>query len=84
MKKLYILLSFVLVFVVSARPQQANESDALFNKVSKTFTLNADGSMNTRVVKQVKLLTYNAFHRLYGETFIVYNPESQKLSHLCQ
>ena len=79
MKKFHILLSFLIIFLVSARPQAALEQDAIFNKVSKTYTLNADGSMNTRIVKQVKLLTYNAFHRLYGETFIVYNPEFQKL-----
>ncbi len=80
MKKLHILLSLALVFVfATARSQSPEDGDAVFKKVSKEFSLAEDGSMSSRITKEVKLLTYNSFHRLYGETFIVYNPEYQKL-----
>jgi hypothetical protein len=35
--------------------------------------------MDYRQYKKLKLLTYNAIHRSYGETFIAYNPAFQKL-----
>jgi hypothetical protein len=55
-------------------------SDAVFEKIVKTYTLNDDGSMDYRYYKKLKLLTHNSFNRLYGETFIVYNPLHQQLT----
>ena len=54
-------------------------SDAEYISLLKEYTLNADGSIDYRFVKEQKLLTYRAFHNLYGETFISYNPGFQKL-----
>jgi len=58
---------------------QESQSEALYHRLSKTYTLNPDGSMEYTYTKEQTLLTYTAFHRLYGETFIIYNPDYQKL-----
>ncbi len=55
-------------------------ADAVFERVFKKYTLLDDGSVEFRHRKEVKLLSHFAFHRLYGETFIVYNPGFQKLT----
>ena len=54
-------------------------SEAEFRKLSKTYTLRADGSQEMRVQKELTLFTHAAMNGLYGETFIVYNPDFQKL-----
>ncbi len=54
-------------------------SDAVFEKIEKSYTLNEDGSMDFRHYKKLKLLTHNSFNRLYGETFVIYNPLHQQL-----
>ncbi len=57
----------------------AQQSDAVFNKIEKYYTLHPDGRMQYREVKDLTLNTHYAFNRSYGETFIVFNPETQKL-----
>jgi len=73
---LLILLSLA---VMEGRPQEG-QNDAVYLSLVKEYRLNQDGSTDYRCKKQLKLLTYNAFQRLYGETFIVYNPEFQHLT----
>lgn len=77
MKK-FIIIIFTAIVCTSAYAQYEN-ADAVFGKITKTYTLNEDGSMSYRYYKELKLLTHVAFNRLYGETFIVYNPEFQEL-----
>ncbi|MCF8366151.1 MAG: DUF3857 domain-containing protein [Bacteroidales bacterium] len=76
MKKIFIIIS---VLVFSSVFAQNDNADAIFEKITKTYTLNEDGSMSYRYFKQLKLLTHTAFNRFYGETFIVYNPDFQEL-----
>ena len=52
--------------------------DAVYHLISKSYTLNADGSTDYHYRKELKLNTIASFD-LYGETFICYNPEFQKL-----
>jgi len=76
------LISFLLFYFVifpSLVRAQDEKQDALYQSIIREYTLNADGSVDYRYVKEQKLLTYRAFHNLYGETFIVYNPAYQKL-----
>ncbi len=68
---------FCILIINSAFTQ--NNNDAEFLKMTKTFTLNNDGSMDYTCSKQLKLNTYVAFNRFYGETFIVYNTDYQSL-----
>lgn len=77
MKNLFWILSIVLI-TNSAFAQEEN-ADAVFLKITKEYKLNEDGSTEFSYSKQLKLLTYYSFHRLYGETFIVYNPDFQEL-----
>lgn len=68
---------FCILIISSAFTQ--NENDAEFLKLTKTYTLNDDGSMDYTCSKQLKINTYVAFNRFYGETFIVYNTVYQSL-----
>jgi hypothetical protein len=72
------LLFSVFCFLSSVNAQDENY-DAVYLKLKKEYTLNTDGSMDYRYIKQQKLQTYRSFHNLYGETFIVYNPDFQSL-----
>ncbi|MBP6977050.1 MAG: DUF3857 domain-containing protein [Bacteroidales bacterium] len=58
---------------------QEPETDAEYTRIVKEYRLNADGSMENRVIKELRILTHFAFHSLYGETFVVYDPRYQKL-----
>lgn len=58
---------------------QEMPSDATFLSVSKEYSLQTDGSWTFRYSHQLQIHTYYAFHNLYGEDFIVYNPAFQAL-----
>lgn len=58
---------------------QKPESDARYLNITREYQLLPDGSQVYRYSHQLKYLTHRAFHSLYGETFIVYNPDFQKL-----
>lgn len=58
---------------------QDEKYDAVYLQLNKEYTLNPDGSMDYRYIKKQKLQTYRSFNSLYGETFIVYNPNFQSL-----
>ena len=71
----YILIMAAWLLSLTVNAQE----DARYNKLIQEFTLNEDGSSSYREYKEVKLLTHMAFHRLFGETFIIYDPENQGL-----
>lgn len=77
MKKIFSLLFVSLLIISAAYPQSP---DAVYKKLIKEYTLNADGSTSLRVYKELKFISFLAMNRLYGETFIVYNPQYQKLT----
>lgn len=54
-------------------------SEAEYKKLSKAYTLNADGSQEFRYSMELTLFTHTAMNGTYGESFIVYNPEYQEL-----
>ena len=60
--------------------EEQKEADALFQKITKVYTLHEDGSIDYRYKHELDLHSYYAFNTLYGETFIVYNPEYQELT----
>jgi hypothetical protein len=53
--------------------------DARFLQVAIVYELNADGSWYMNCEQRARLDTYYAVNRALGETFIVYNPDFQKL-----
>ncbi len=77
MKTFKYILLITVCLVVTAVYAQPSEAD--FIKISKEYTLHADGSSDMHYQKQVKLNTHISFNSLYGETFIVYNPQHQKV-----
>jgi hypothetical protein len=56
-----------------------DDPEAEYGKLSKTYTLNPDGSQEYRYSMELTLFTHTAMNRTYGESFIVYNPEFQEL-----
>jgi len=70
---IFYLLSSTLLF------SQDENYDAVYLQIYKEYTLNHDGSADYHYIKKLKLQTYRSFNSLYGETFIVYNPNYQSL-----
>lgn len=72
---------FLVIFIFSSAllKAQTESYDAEYLKLVKEYTLNEDGSSGFHYHKEIRLLTHFSFHRLFGETFIVYNPEYQEL-----
>ena len=62
-----------------AAAANAQEYEATYHLISKSYTLNEDGSMDYRYRKELQLFTTASFDK-YGETFILYNPEFQTLT----
>lgn len=56
------------------------QKEAEYRKLSKTYTLNADGSLEQRVHMELALFSHAVIHNAYGESFIKYNPQYQKLT----
>lgn len=56
-----------------------NNAEAEYRKLSKSWTLNPDGSQEFRYSMELTLFTHTAMNSTYGESFIVYNPEYQTL-----
>jgi hypothetical protein len=80
MKRYFILnLIFFFILQITVLKAQTESYDAEYLKLVKEYTLNPDGSYDFHYYKEIKLNTYFSFHRLFGETFIVYNPEYQEL-----
>lgn len=73
------VLSAAFLLCVLTGSSQEQRYDAQYGLLLKEYTLNPDGSTDFRIAREQKLLTYRAFHNLYGETFVVYNPQKQQL-----
>jgi hypothetical protein len=58
---------------------QEIKSDAVYQEQTKEYSLNKDGSWNYHYSHKLLINTYFAFHNLYGEDFIVYDPAFQKV-----
>ena len=78
MKNIIILL-FILTFASSLFAGKET-ADAVYLNMVKEYTLRDDGSVSYRQSHQLKLLTYYAFNRRYGETFVVFDTTFQKLT----
>ncbi len=70
---------FVLFMIFACSYAFGQPSEADFVLLQKDYVLNADGSSDMHCRQVVKYNTHVSFNRLYGETFIVYNPQQQQL-----
>ena len=58
----------------------AQKTEGEFISLREKYTIGDDGSVVYKYHKELKVNTFYSIHNLYGETFIVYNPEFQTLS----
>lgn len=82
MKNIKYIVGLLLLAVTSCSTpltEEQNNSDSVLLKQTHEYTLNADGSTDYRYFHRRLYNSYLAFHRLYGETFVVWNPEFQTL-----
>lgn len=75
----YIAGLLILLAVSCTKPltDEQKNADSVLLKQTHEYTLNSDGSMDYRYYHQRQFNSYLSFHRLYGETFVVYNPKFQ-------
>ncbi len=71
---------FLIIFTALVTFGMAQESDATYQMIHKTFTLNEDGSYKMKYHHKLKYHTYLSFHRKYGETFVIYDPHYQEIN----
>lgn len=76
MKKHIFLL--LIVFARFSAFAKAPEKDAVYKLISKSYTLNTDGSTEFRKRTELQIFTRMTFDH-FGETFITYNPDFQEL-----
>ncbi len=81
MKIKHIILFTLTVLLAGAcqKSTTEKENDAVFKTIKKVYELNSDGSMNFQYQHQLKYITHFSFNRLYGESFIIYNPDYQEI-----
>lgn len=77
MKTIFTIIIVLSVFFCNG--ESKSTSHGKYTYIKKEYTLNKDGSSSYTYSSSLELLTYDAFHKLYGESFIVYNPNYQTL-----
>ncbi len=75
----YTVKSVLLICLLLASAGLFAASEAEYGKVSKAWTLHADGSQEYRYSMELTLFTHTAMNGTYGESFVVYNPDFQEL-----
>lgn len=74
-KYIFVILTICAIAPVFAK---SPEKDAVYKLISKSYTLNADGSTEFRKRTELQIFTRMTFDH-FGETFITYNPDFQEL-----
>ncbi len=80
MRKRAILFLLVIILLFSSTIFSQAKEDAEYLYIKKQYKINQDGSWTFKYESKVKLYTYLATRRFFGESFIVYNPKYQKLN----
>ena len=73
-----ILLTTLILTGIAVKAQD-EKSDAVYQEQTKEYTLEKDGSWSYHYSHKILINSYYAFHNLYGEDFIIYDPAAQKL-----
>lgn len=77
MKTIFTIILILSVFFCNGEVKPTSHGKYIY--IKKEYTLNKDGSSSYTYSSSLELLTYDAFHKLYGESFVVYNPNYQTL-----
>ena len=72
-------LSLLLLFLCAFTSFVWAGPEAEYKKLSKSWTLNPDGSQVFHCNMELTIYTHTAMRSAYGETFIIYNPDYQTL-----
>ncbi|MBD3386049.1 DUF3857 domain-containing protein, partial [candidate division KSB1 bacterium] len=72
------LILTVFTFSTAAETETAG-TDAVYQQLEKKYILHQDGRISFEYHHKVRLLTYLAVNRYFGEDFIIYNPRFQTL-----
>lgn len=75
-KTIFTLLSGIMI----ATGLFAQKTEGEFIALREKYSFGADGSVVYKQHKELKVNTFYSIHNLYGETFIIYNPEFQTLT----
>jgi hypothetical protein len=66
-------------FAIAGIAAFANNHDARYLLLKKEYVFNSDGGYTLNYEHKLRYNTYHSFHRLFGETFVVYDPQYQAL-----
>ncbi|HSH50489.1 MAG TPA: DUF3857 domain-containing protein [Bacteroidales bacterium] len=78
-KHIIYFITFVLLTGSCQKSTTEEQNDAIFKSIKKVYELKPDGSINYHYKHQLKYITHLSFNRLYGESFIIYNPNYQEI-----
>ncbi len=73
------IIGLILVLILSLSIFALPKNDAKYIYLKKYYKINKDGTWSLKYSSKVKLNTYLATRRLFGETFITYNKKYQTL-----
>ncbi len=79
-KTFVLFIILIVANVLNIFAEIDNNCDAVFLNIKYEYILDNDGSWYLNYEHKVKLITSFAVNRFYGESFIIYNPDWQKLT----
>ncbi len=74
-----ILIIILILSFVNIALAEKIRPDAIYKDIKYEYILNKDGSTTFNYSSKLMLISYFAVNRLFGETFITYNPDWQTL-----
>lgn len=79
MNRLFSYTGFIFIGLILFTGTVSANPEANFRKIRKEFTLSPDNKLQMDYYKELEINSLMASNNLYGETFIIYNPDFQKL-----
>ena len=79
MNKSFSYIGFIFIVLILFNQSVSANPEANFRKIKKEFTLLPDNKLQINYYKELEINSLMALNNLYGETFIIYNPDFQKL-----
>ena len=77
MKHKTLFISILVTIMAFSCFAQTKKDHARYDKISREYVINDDGSLDYTYKMDLKLLSRRSWNDDFGETFIIYNPEFQ-------
>lgn len=71
--------NIIIIMAMMIAMQLSAAADGTYKSIISEYTLSADGGITQKVSKVLKYNTHHSFFKLFGETFVVFNPEFQTI-----